>query len=144
MENAFTITKEIDINTSREDVFNALTDSNAIVNFFPLTEVISTWQVGAEVLYKGNVDGAEFTDFGIIEILDRPNEYRYRYWSDNHGTERLPENYLTIHYKLTDDSGGTKLGLEQSNLQSKEQFELMNNIVWDALLKGLKAYVEES
>ncbi|PCI79347.1 MAG: activator of HSP90 ATPase [SAR86 cluster bacterium] len=139
---SYSIRKELHVQASKEIIFDALTNSKEIVKYYPLSEVVSDWKVGGEVLYKGEVDGAEFTDFGIIEKLARPNEYRYRYWSDNHGTERILKNYLSIHYKLIDEESGTKLVLEQDNLRSKELFELMNDIVWDSLLEGLRIHVE--
>ncbi len=126
----------------RELVFDALTNSDAIVRFFPLSEVVSDWRVGGEVLYRGEVDGNYFTDFGIIEKLTRPHEYQYRYWSDNHGTERLDENYSTIHYRLLREKDGTVLKPEQRNLPSKALFDIMNELVWDSLLESLRAYVE--
>ncbi len=75
-----------------ERVFSALTSSVEIPQFYPLKSVESTWTVGGEVLYKGEVEGAPFTDYGVIEQLESPSVYRYRYWSDNHGTQRMAEN----------------------------------------------------
>lgn len=68
-----TIKKEIVINAARETVFDALTKSAQIIKYFPLNEVISSWQVGSEVLYKGEVDGAAFTDFGINYRATKPS-----------------------------------------------------------------------
>ena len=82
----FTIEKEIKINSPIEDVFSSLTDSEEIVKYFPLKSVKSEWEEGKEVLYKGEVNGVPFTDYGVIEKLSSPSIYRYRYWSDNHGT----------------------------------------------------------
>jgi uncharacterized protein YndB with AHSA1/START domain len=96
----FTIEKQIGLKAPIESVFSALTNSEEIPKYFPLKSVESTWEVGSEVLYKGEVNGVPFTDFGIIEKLTSPTEYRYRYWSDNHGTERNEENHLTISYSL--------------------------------------------
>lgn len=141
---AVTIRKELHIDAAREVVFDALTCSEEIVKYFPLKEVVSEWKVDGEVLYKGEVDGAAFTDYGVIEVLLRPEIYRYRYWSDNHGTERTPENHISIAYELSADGDGTMLQLEQSNLKSRDLYEIMDTVVWDALLGSLKNYVESS
>lgn len=138
----YSISKELYVRATKEAVFDVLTNSKEIVKYYPIREVVSDWKVGAEVLYMGEVDGTSFTDFGRIERLSRPNEYSYRYWSDNHGTERTPKNHQTISYKLSSEDGETRLILVHENLQSVEQFELMNNIVWDSLLESLKIYVE--
>ena len=141
---SFTIKKEITINALPELVFDMLTDSDQIIKYYPLNEVVSKWKVGSEVLYKGEIDNNNFIDHGIIEILSRFSEYKYSYWSDNHGTERTPENHLSISYKLSKDTNGTKLELEQSNIMSKEMYEMMNATVWDYLLNNMKNYIEKT
>lgn len=141
---SFTINKKIEINAPTERVFSALTNSKEIPQYFPLQSVKSEWEVGKEVLYKGEVDDVSFTDFGVIETLSFPQTYRYRYWSDSHGTERTTENYLTITYQLEEISTGTLLTVVQNNIKSKDLYELMNNQVWDFLLSSLKSYVERN
>ena len=138
----FEITKEIHINVSRERIFSALTNSEEIPKYYPLNEVLSQWELGSEVLYKGEVNGAPFIDYGVIEKLDSPSVYAYSYWSDNHGTERLAENHMTICYQLSESDGGTDLTVIQSNIRSVELYEMMKTQVWDFLLGSLKEYVE--
>lgn len=138
----FTIEKKILINSPIEDVFSSLTDSNVIIKYFPLTSVESEWEEGKEVLYKGEVNEISFTDYGVIEKLSAPSIYRYRYWSDNHGTERTAENHLVIEYALSRSSEGTCVRVTQSNINSKELYETMENQVWDYLLSSLKQYLE--
>ena len=138
----FTIEKQIRLEAPIESVFAALTSSEEIPKYFPLKSVDSTWEVGSEVLYKGEVNGVPFTDFGTIEKLTSPTEYRYRYWSDNHGTERTEENHLTISYTLEKSNKGTVLTARQSNIKSPEMYELMNDQVWNYLLNSLKEYIE--
>lgn len=138
----FTIKKEIELKAPIERVFSALTNSEEIPKYFPLKSVESTWKIGSEVLYKGEVNGNPFTDFGVIEKLSFPNLYQYRYWSDNHGTKRTEEYYLTISYSLEELSEGTLLCVKQSNIKSPELYELMNNQVWDFLLGSFKEYIE--
>lgn len=138
----FEIEKKILINASKDRVYEALTKSSEITKFYPLNEVISTWEEGAEVLYKGEANGSSFTDFGLIDTLNKPNLYSYRYWSDNHGTERSPENYVSISYALAETPQGTELTLKQSNIRSEALYHLMESQVWDFLLGSLKQYLE--
>ena len=137
------IKKVIKICAPMSRVFSALTSSDEIPAYYPLKQVDSTWELGSEVLYKCEINGAPFTDFCVIEKLESPKIYAYRYWSDNHGTERAPENHLTISYVLSECSDGTELTVSQGNIKSEELFELMETQVWDYLLGSLKEYVEE-
>jgi len=138
----YTIKKEIVIEATAERVFSALTSSVEIPQFYPLKSVESTWTVGGEVLYKGEVEGAPFTDYGVIEQLESPSVYRYRYWSDNHGTQRMAENFLSIEYQLEGADEGTRLTLVQRNIKSPDLYQLMDTQVWDFLLGSLKKYLE--
>lgn len=139
----FTIQKEIEITAPAERIFLALTTSEEIPQYFPLQSVESEWKIGEEVLYKGEVNNIPFTDFGVIEALAFPKTYSYRYWSDNHATERTEENHLTITYQLDPTSTGTLLRMTQNNIKSKDLYELMNSQVWDFLLTSLKNHIEE-
>ena len=139
---SFTINKTIFIKAPIEAVFEALTTSDKIIQFFPLKKVVSNWKQGSEVLYKGEIEGNAFTDYGTIKELIPPTKYSYSYWSDNHGTERIPENHFVISYTLTSLNDGTQLELQQLNLKSEELFNIMNTVVWDSLLGSLKNYME--
>lgn len=139
--NANTIRKIVCIEARPEQVFDALTSPAAIVTYFPLQQVTSGWEEGGEILFDGEVNGSPFRDHGVIQVLSRPSRFKYSYWSDNHGTERTPENHLTIDYRLSAHPRGTQLELEHANLRSEEMFRAMDS-VWDHLLGSLAAYVE--
>ena len=47
-----------------------------------------------------------------------------------------------IHYTLTLVNGETELSLVQDNIKSEEMFNVMNTVVWDMLLHGLKEHME--
>ena len=102
----------------------------------------STWELGSQILYKGEINASPFTDFGTIERLEPAKVYTYRYCSDNHGTKRTPENHLTISYVLAQCTDGKDLTVTQRNIKSPVLFELMETQVWDFLLGCVKKYVE--
>ena len=137
-----TLRHEVCIAARQALVFELLTTSEHIVQYFPYQSVESDWQPGDTVLFRGSNDGQVFTDHGVIETLAKPDEFRYRYWSDNHGTENSRENHLTISYKLTTQSDGTLVKLSQHNIKSEEYFQMMNSI-WPFLLTELKNYAEK-
>ncbi len=91
-----TITKEISINASAKIVYNALTTSEEIIQYFPLKKVESNWIAGDEIKFIGEVDGRISLDIGIINKLIPNKLFEFSYWNQNHGTERKIENYLTV------------------------------------------------
>ena len=139
---SFTINKKIVLGAPIEKVFSELTTSEEIPKYYPLISVESDWKIGSSIINKGEVNGAQFTDFGVITELSKPNLLSYKYWSDNHETERNASNHITISYVLEEVAQGTLLKLAQSNIKSVELYEMMNNQVWDYLLGSLQQYVE--
>ncbi|MEM8778033.1 MAG: SRPBCC family protein [Cyanobacteria bacterium P01_G01_bin.49] len=139
----FAIEKDLSVNVPPSVLFDALTNSDKIVQYYPLKEVVSTWKVGDEIIFRGSNDDKDFTDYGKIEALLPDEKFQYSYWSDNHGTKRSPENHLTICYTLHKSNNGTNLKLEHKNLQSQKMYLDMLN-VWDFLLSSLKDFVEKN
>lgn len=139
---AYSLKKSIVINASTERVYRALTNSDEIVKYYPLNHVQSTWKEGEEVLYHGDLDGAPFVDYGIIETLVPGEQFAYRYWSSNHDTKRLDENYILIQYMLESTGNSTRVTVLQSNIKSHELYESMDEHVWEYLLGTLKHYAE--
>ena len=58
----FTIEKSLFINVSKNVLFDALTSSDKIVQYYPLKEVTSTWKVGSEIILKGSNGNEDFTE----------------------------------------------------------------------------------
>ena len=137
------IEKSLFINVPPRILFEALTNSDGIIQYYPLQEVISDWKVGGEIIFKGSNEGKNFIDYGTIDDLILDRKFQYTYWSDNHGTERTPENHLTICYTLSQVDNGTILKLEHKNFRSEAMYSEMLN-VWDFLLSNLKNFVEKN
>ena len=135
------IEKVVWIKADPTAVFDALTSSRQIVEYFPLDKVTSSWSVGSELLMQGTANGRTFTDYGLIHLLDRPRVFAYTYWGDNHGTENCPEHHVSVKYQLRVDAGGTRVDMVQSNLPSRDYWAVMNQ-AWDGLLNSLKTHVE--
>ncbi|MUH00725.1 hypothetical protein F7734_54040 [Scytonema sp. UIC 10036] len=64
----FSIEKDLSIDVPPHILFDALTTSDKIVQYYPLKEVISTWEVGSEIILKGSNGDKNFTDT-IFELL---------------------------------------------------------------------------
>lgn len=138
----FSIKKQIYVDAAPERVFSNLTSASDMIRYFPLTKVTSDWTVGGEIILEGEVIGRPFRDHGIILALSPPKEFSYSYWSDNHGAERVTENYLTIEYHLAPHKQGTELVMRHTNIKSSNMFEVMDS-VWDYLLDSFAKYTEK-
>ena len=140
--NSNDIDKSIHIFAEPPAVFDALTNPSSITSYFPLTEVLSDWNVGSAIKFIGEQSGI---DEGVIDTLDKNLCFQYSYWNKNHGTQKESTNFITIKYSLEscDDNRSTTLTVLQTNLPSEEYKKNMDPI-WDFLLKQLKEYIEKN
>lgn len=132
------ITKQIQINAPCADVYHALTTSTEIVCYFPLDHVECNWQEGAPIIFSGSESGH---DIGVIDRLVPNALFQFTYWNENHGTENIKNNHITIRYELQESNNQTQLNLIQTNLPSSTYQDMMTG-VWDYLLGELKQYLE--
>lgn len=137
-----TIEKSVFIAAPAARVFDALTDPDQLVQFFPVERVESDRCAGGAIRLFGVVDGAAFVDDGRIDIYEAPGTFQYTYWSDNHGTERSPTTEMTIRYSLREETGGTRVDLHHDNLLTAQRHAQMR-VVWDFLLDRLREFVED-
>jgi uncharacterized protein YndB with AHSA1/START domain len=135
-----TFCKSIVIASDRETIFDALTDPEKIVNFFPVERIESDRKLGGSYKVFGTHESIPFVDHGIIEAYEPAKSFVYNYWSDNHGTENKPENRLTLGYHLSGNDP-VRLTVVQENLPSKEYLKIMDPM-WDMLLAAIKRYIE--
>ena len=137
----------VDIDASRQQVWDALTNPELIREYFFGTAVTTDWKVGSPITFAGEWKGRPYADKGEILVF-RPNEeLSYSHWSPMSGTDDVPESYHVVHIALAEARSGTTVTLTQSNLTggvteadraSREEYEKN----WKAMLEGLKATAE--
>ena len=137
-----TIMKSRRIAAPPERVFDALTVPDRIVDIFPFSGVEVDPREGGTILFRGEAEGKPFIDSGVVEFFRPAELFQYRYWSDNHGTERRPQNDVSLRYVLTRlPDGATQLDVTHSALPSKEYVAAMD-AAWDHLLATLASRLE--
>lgn len=131
----------INIDASREKVWEALTKPELIKQYLFGTEVITDWQVGSPITYKGVWEGKAYEDKGVV-LENEPGKLLVStFWSSLSGVPDLPENYQTVRYELSSENGGTRLTLTQDNNDSEESARHSEQN-WNMVLEGLKKLLE--
>ena len=136
------IHKNIVIRTRSEALFEALTSSDQITQYYPIHKVESNWRVGDFIIYEGSFQGVDFIHSGYIEKLISPYTYSYKYWSYHHRTENKIENYVSMSYRIKPIKNGCHLFIKQKNFPAGGMFHYMDRVGWDFLLRSLKRYIE--
>jgi uncharacterized protein YndB with AHSA1/START domain len=132
----------ITINAPAAKVWAALTTPETIKQYLFGTEVMTDWQVGSPIIYKGVWEGRAYEDKGIILKVIPEKLLESTYWSGMSGLPDLPENYKNVAYELTSDSDGTRLTVTQDNNVTEEE-KNHSEQNWGVVLKSLKELLEK-
>lgn len=117
---SFIATKSIIINTSPDKVWEALTKPELVKQYMFGAEVVSDWQKGSSLTYKGMWEGKPYEDKGTILEIEPQKLLKATYFSALSGLEDKPENYNTVAYELSTEAESTKLTVTQDNNPSQE------------------------
>lgn len=132
----------ITINASNTEVWNALVNPEAIKQFMFGAQVVSDWQVGEPIVWKGEWQGKAYEDKGVILRMEPGRTMQYSHFSPLSGVSDLPENYHTVTIELTGERKKTHVWLTQdNNADENERDHSQTN--WKLMLTALKMYLEE-
>ena len=135
--------KEILIDASIEEVWQALTDPEMIKAYLFGSKVVTDWKIGSPILFQGEWEGVFYEDKGTILDLIPQKLIKYNYWSSMSGTEDLPENYSVIVYQLSEEINATKLIISQEGFRNQQAYDhSVEN--WDVVLNLIKELLEKN
>ena len=114
--------KSIEFNASKEQVWDALTNPAKTKQYMYGCEVISNWNVGDPIIWKGlTEDGQEIIYVkGEITAIDPGNSVSFSMFDPNMGLQDVPENYVYLTYTLSSQGETTSLHLDQGDYSSVE------------------------
>jgi uncharacterized protein YndB with AHSA1/START domain len=145
------IKNTIDINSSREKVWDALVNPQKTKIYMFGCETVSDWKAGSELLWKGSYEEKEMVFVkGYILSIDPTNKLVYSTFDPNSTMEDIPENYLTVTYELIENSEITTLNVTQGDYSKVSEGErrykegLNNGEGWNPILKEIKKLVESN
>ncbi|QAY64063.1 ATPase [Xylanimonas allomyrinae] len=80
----------------------------------------SDFQVGSPVTFEGHFFGRQFEDHGTVLAFERPRLMHFTHYSPLSGLPDVPENYHDIRILLEPTDGGTRILVEQRNIDTPE------------------------
>jgi uncharacterized protein YndB with AHSA1/START domain len=111
-----TASASVVVDRPRHQVWKALTEPDLVSQYFMGATVKTDWQVGHPITFSGTWKDKPFEDKGEILTFEPEEEMSYSHWSPLSGADDVPDNYHVVHISLDDADGGTRVTLEQSNL----------------------------
>lgn len=144
MKTNFPTQKQITIQASADKVWEALASPNIIKKYMFGAEVVSTWQKGDTVIYKGQWDGHPFEDKGTILEIEPEKILKLSFFSASSGLEDRPENHNLIVYEIKPgEDGATILSVLQDNNPSQSAADFAGEN-WEMTLTQIKFLLEQS
>jgi uncharacterized protein YndB with AHSA1/START domain len=129
------------VNASPSKVWHALVTPSAIKQYMFGTNVSSDWKEGSAIVWRGEWQGKQYEDKGVIRQFTPEKALQYTHFSPMAGLPDKPENYHTVSIQLTPEANGTRVSLTQDN-NSTEQERAHSEKNWEMMLQGLKKFVE--
>lgn len=129
------ITRTITVNATIATVWDTITNPAKTVKYMFNCAVHSDWTVGSPIIWKGNYQGYESGERGIILICEPNKELKYSSIDPNFGIEVLPINYLHIAYQLeVIDYNNTQLTIVIENFNDDKNRLIHVAQGWDTIV----------
>jgi uncharacterized protein YndB with AHSA1/START domain len=136
-------TVETDVEAPPSRVWAALTDPDVIARYMFGARVVTDWEPGSSIVWRGEYEGRPFEDKGVVLEVVPERRLKMTHFSPLSGKDDVPENYHTVTYELEGSNGTTHVSLSQDNNPTAEAAE-HSQANWKRMLSGFKAAVEAS
>ncbi len=117
MKESLLVTSEIVIHASATKVWDVLINPEQTKKYMFGCETISDWEVGSDLLWQGEWEGKKMVFVkGKINAIEVERYLAYTTIDPNNNTiADVPENYLTVTYRLETINNATKLIVTQGD-----------------------------
>ncbi len=122
-------------------VWEALTTPAIVKTYFYGTDLVTDWQPGSPIFFRGEWEGKAYEDKGVVLEFSPPKRIRYTYLSSWSGLPDLPENYHHISYSLREVDGKTLLTISQDGFDDEEK-RSHSEQNWQLVMGGMRDLLE--
>jgi uncharacterized protein YndB with AHSA1/START domain len=141
MHYTFVARAEILIHTEINKLWTAITNPYKVKLYFE-SDQAAEWKAGSPLTFKGQFQGREYQDKGIITEIIENKAFEYSFWSQFSGKEDRPENYSLIRYELDQTEDRVKLTVTQNNYTTQAGAE-QSSQEWAGVLASVKQMMEK-
>jgi uncharacterized protein YndB with AHSA1/START domain len=141
MSKGLTSTASVTIDAPTAEVWDAFTNPAIIKQYMFGTDAVSEWKEGSPIVWKGEYEGREYEDKGVILELRPERLLRYSHYSPLSGQPDVPESYHTVTVELIGRGTRTDVRLTQDNNATEEARDHTAQN-WQGMLEALKKLLE--
>lgn len=141
MKQELTARASITIHAPASRVWEALTKPELIKQYLFGSDVVTDWQVGSPIYYRGEWQGRSYEDKGTVLEVEPRKRLVTTHWSPLSGVPDTPDNYHTVTYVVQERDGSTDVTITQDKNASEDE-KMHSEQNWQMVLDGLKRLVE--
>lgn len=142
MEKSMIIKKTVDFNSKKEQVWDLLTNPEKTKQYMFGCEVLSEWNIGSQIIWKGKTEnGQEIIHVkGEITEIKNGEKVSFTMLDPNIGIKDIPENYVKLTYELSESESGTifKLTQDFEGTENAEKRYEESASGWDMVIDIMK------
>ena len=123
-------------------VWLALTSPGLVKQWQYGSELLTTWEVGAPIVFRNEWNGQVFEQKGTVLEFSPESRLKYSLFFPRPGVPDIPENYFVMTYELAESDGTTSLLVRQEDPRPSPPDESSGGDQGPDVLSTLKELVE--
>jgi uncharacterized protein YndB with AHSA1/START domain len=123
-------------------VWLALTKPDLVKQWQYGSDLLTTWQVGAPIVFRNEWNGQVFEQKGTVLEFSPPSRVKYSLFFPRPGLEDSPENHFLMTYELAESDGTTSVVVRQEDPRPVEPSASTGAEEGPNVLSQLKELVE--
>ncbi len=143
MDETLKLSTSININASRAEVWNALTNKELIKEYFFGTDTNTDWKEGSPISFTGIWEGKTYEDKGTILKIEKEKLLQHDYWSSFWGNDVGTEERSIITYTINSgaDAQAVLTVTQEVFKDSKSRDQSIGHC--EGILKNIKNLLEK-
>jgi uncharacterized protein YndB with AHSA1/START domain len=145
-----TIVNSIVINSTKENIWDALINPSKTKIYMFGCETITDWKIASDLLWEGSYQGQKMVFVkGKVLVFEPHQKLVYTVFDPNSTMDDIPENYLSVTYTLEEKNDGVLFTVTQGDYskvaegERRYQESYNNEEGWNPILVAIKKLVEE-
>jgi uncharacterized protein YndB with AHSA1/START domain len=135
----FVATARADVDVSPRRVWTVLTDSLMLGEVMFGSEIVTDWQVGSPIVFRGEWEGRQFEDKGVIDELTEPRRIRMQHYSPLSGLPDEPDNYHHVKFEFEPLGDGSRTRVTITQDGNADQDAAVHSAAnWQTMLESLR------
>lgn len=137
--------KVIHINAPTSHVWHILTTPELMQKWMMSDveiNILTDWKVGGPIVIRGNMNGKNFENWGMVLQFEPEKTLRYSHLSSLSRLPDQPENYSIVEFRLRPMDHQTTLELTLTNFPTESIYQHLA-FYWNVTLEILKRMIEE-